>query len=106
MTWLRTTCLALFVLALRMPSSGQTFGEITGVVADSTGGVVVGAIVTLTNTQTNATRTSSTNSTGNYSFPALLPGVYNVKAEMQGVQSGVRHGGEGRVRQVGVLYLQ
>src|SRR5260370_40385777 len=62
-------------LALAQPSFGQTFGEITGVVTDSTGGVVLNATVTVVNPQTNATRTATTNASGNYAFPALLPGI-------------------------------
>ena len=68
------------VLGLAVSSRAQTFGEITGEISDSTGGVVVGATVTVTNPQTSLTRQTTTNTAGNYAFPALLPGVYNVKA--------------------------
>ena len=46
----------LGLLLLSAPSMAQTFGEITGVVADSSGAVVGGATVTITNPQTNFTR--------------------------------------------------
>jgi Carboxypeptidase regulatory-like domain len=61
--------ICLWVVALALPLSGQTFGEITGEVTDSTSGVVVGATVTITNPQTNFTRQATTNTAGNYSFP-------------------------------------
>jgi hypothetical protein len=93
-------------LALAQPTFGQTFGQITGVVTDSTGGVVANATVTVVNPQTNAARTTTTNSTGNYAFPALLPGIYDVKVEAQGFQSEVRNGVELQVQQVARLDFQ
>src|SRR5262245_53438430 len=72
------------------PLSAQTFGQITGIVADATGGVLVGASVTVTNKQTAATVTQQANTAGVYVFPNLLPGVYNVKVEMDGFRGVVR----------------
>jgi hypothetical protein len=89
---MRTRLLGILVLASVLPCSGQTFGDITGVVIDSAGGLVPGAAVTVTNSATNLTRTVTTNTAGNYSFPSLQPGVYNVKVEMQGFQT-ENHGG-------------
>src|SRR5215475_9829668 len=80
----------LFAAALTGPGFGQTFGEITGVVTDPTGAILAGATVTVTNPETNFTRRVTTNASGNYSFPALLPGTYNVRAEMQGFQTEIR----------------
>ena len=87
-------------------SFAQTFGTITGVVTDSTGGVIVNATITVTNSDTNVTRTTTTNSSGAYTVSALLPGVYNVRAEMQGLQSEVRNGVELQVQQVARLDFQ
>src|SRR5207248_887480 len=89
-----------------LPSLGQTFGEITGEVTDSSGAVVIGASVSVTNPQTNFTRTATTNNAGAYSFPALLPGVYNVRAEMQGFQSELRTGVGLQVQQVARIDFQ
>src|SRR6266851_9786926 len=88
------------MLALSFAGFAQTVGQVTGVVTDPSGSIVVGATVTITNSQTNATRTTTTNSAGNYAFPALQPGVYNVKAEMQGFQGQVREGMELQVEQI------
>ena len=52
---------------MSLPVSAQTYGEITGTVADTTGAVVAGATVTVTNTATNQTRVVETNEVGNYS---------------------------------------
>jgi Carboxypeptidase regulatory-like domain len=70
------------------------------VVADSSGGLVVGATVTVTNPETGVTRTATTNTAGNYTFPSLLPGVYSVKSEMQGFQAEIHNGVELQVQQV------
>src|SRR6202140_3220429 len=89
---------AMFVLSVT--GFAQTAGQITGQVTDASDAIVVGATVTVTNSQTNVARTITTNSAGDYTFPAIPPGVYNVKAEMQGFQVEIRQGVELQVEQV------
>ena len=91
--------LYFLAVALALPAFSQTFGEITGVVSDSSGAVVVDAKITVTNPQTGFARETITNNTGNYTFPNLLPGLYNVRAERQSFQSGVRNSIELQVQQ-------
>ena len=91
------------LLAPALPSFAQTFGQITGQVTDASGGILVGATVTVTNTQTNQVREAQTNTSGSYAFPNLLPGVYNVKVDLQGFQSKVRNGVELQVQQTARL---
>ncbi|MDQ2949476.1 MAG: carboxypeptidase-like regulatory domain-containing protein, partial [Acidobacteriota bacterium] len=62
----------------------QTFGEITGEVRDSSGAVVPGANVTIEDRDRGTHRSGVTNDSGVYTFPSLLPGTYNVKAEKSG----------------------
>jgi hypothetical protein len=93
-------------LALAAPTFGQTFGQITGLVTDASGGVLVGATVTVTNPQTSFTRTEATNGSGQYSFPNLLPGLYNVAVGAQGFQNVIRNGVELQVQQVARLDFQ
>ncbi|MBX5495544.1 MAG: TonB-dependent receptor [Bryobacteraceae bacterium] len=69
---------------------GQTFGEITGEIRDATGAVIAGATVTVTNLNTNATRTAVSNEAGVYSFPLLVPGSYSAKVEKVGFKSATR----------------
>src|SRR5271169_3538420 len=97
---MRVTCVLGAVLALSIPGFSQTVGQVTGLVTDPNGSIIVGATVTITNSQTNVSRKATTNSAGNYSFPALLPDVYNVKAEMQGFKGEVREGVELQVEQI------
>jgi hypothetical protein len=59
-------------------------GTITGSVSDSSGAVVPGATVTITNTATNVATTLTTNQAGSYTAPSLPAGTYNVRVEAQG----------------------
>src|SRR5262247_367487 len=85
---------ALFVgmasLLLCAPSFAQTLGTITGEVKDSTGAVLPGATVTVINKATNATRTTAANEVGLFEFPALPPGQYTVKSELDGFKTAAR----------------
>ncbi len=85
---MRRSLFAGFVwLLLCAPAFAQTLGTITGVVKDSSGAVIPGVTVTVTNTGMNAARDVQTNASGIYSFPALPPGNYSVKAELQGFKT-------------------
>ncbi|HLH04240.1 MAG TPA: TonB-dependent receptor [Bryobacteraceae bacterium] len=64
-----------------VPLHSQTFGEITGHVSDPSGAPMAGAKVFLTSVATNAVRTTVTTGSGDYTFPALEPGFYNVRVE-------------------------
>jgi hypothetical protein len=69
------------ILALiSLPAFSQTLGQITGRITDSSGAAVAGANVTLANTATNSVRNTLTTDDGDYTFPSVPPGVYNVKA--------------------------
>jgi hypothetical protein len=74
-------------LLLCAPCVAQTLGTITGEVRDSTGAVVPGATVTVVNKDTNATRTTTSNAVGLFDFPALPPGPYTVKSELEGFKT-------------------
>jgi len=76
--------LALLCLLFGLPAFGQTFGEITGEVRDTSGASVPGVNVTIINAATNANRSTVSTEAGIYSFPSLPPGVYNLRAEKQG----------------------
>ena len=91
-------CLLLASMAL-LPAYSQTFGEITGEVKDSAGAVIVGAKVTVTNRATTAIRETVTTGAGLYSFPALQPGVYDVKVENPGFRAATTNGIELQVQQ-------
>ena len=81
---MRATLLFGAMLCFGFPVSGQTFGEITGRVNDPSGAGVPNAVLTLTNTSTNAVRQTGSTGDGDYSFPSVPPGTYIVKATHPG----------------------
>ena len=62
-------------------------GTIRGVAHDPSGAIVPGAVVTLTNQQTNNSKTDTSSSEGEYEFPLLQPGVYRLEVTAPGFQS-------------------
>ena len=66
--------------ALSAISQTSALGGIAGEVRDSTGAVVSGATVVVTNTGTGSSRTLQTDSAGHYAASFLQPGTYEVVA--------------------------
>src|SRR5215468_12427523 len=67
---------------------GQGFqGGLRGSVRDAGGAVVPGVEVALTNEATSLSRTTVTNDSGEYSFAALEPGSYGLKASLAGFKT-------------------
>jgi len=64
-------------------------GKIVGTVRDASGAILSAATVTVTETQTNAERKTTSNSEGEYVVTQLKPGTYTVKAERQGFKTAV-----------------
>ncbi len=87
------------LLVVFAPASAQTGGQITGEVKDPSGAFIPNASVTVTNTATNAARSTTTNSDGIYSFPDLTPGVYQVKVMSPGFDIVVKANVELQVQQ-------
>lgn len=80
----------LFLAILAAPAFSQfEGGSILGTVRDTSGGVIQGAKITLTNLDTNISATAATDSNGNYEFPAVRVGRYKVTAELQGFSTAV-----------------
>ena len=67
-------------------------GTITGTVKDSSGAVVPGAKLGITNINTGVARSAVTSSLGNFEFPLLSPGTYRLTAEFTGFKRYIRDG--------------
>ncbi len=64
--------------ATRLPAQTAATGTIAGTVTDSSGAVVPGAAVVITDTDTGAVRTLVTNGAGQYNITFLQPGHYEI----------------------------
>jgi hypothetical protein len=62
---------------------------IRGTITDPSGAAVSGASITLTNLETNQSRTQTTNSSGSYAFELVPPGEYRVQIEAKGFRKKV-----------------
>ena len=62
----------------------QVNGSITGAVTDSSGSAIAGATVKLTSESTSAAMTANSNVEGNFTFAAVLPGIYTIGIEHPG----------------------
>jgi hypothetical protein len=81
----RVIAIALLISSLAAPASAQfDTASVVGTVRDSSGAIVPGATVTLTNTATGVSATRPTNAEGSYEFFTVRPGLYIVTAEKQG----------------------
>lgn len=95
-----TAVLALLLIIAWMSTvnapawSQTTTGSISGTVTDQSGGALLNAEVVAVNEATRETHKTSSNSSGNYIFPALVPGNYVVHASATGFatqnQTGIR----------------
>ena len=76
--------LILAVLAIASVGFAQTgTTSLRGAILDSSGAVIAGATVTLSNSQTGFERSVVTEETGTYEFLGLTPGVYSLRVEKE-----------------------
>ncbi len=80
----------LFITLVGLASAQAPTGTITGVVHDPSGSVVRGALVKVASLATGLERSGGTSEQGDYSFPALLAGEYEVAIEALGFHRSVR----------------
>ncbi|HWP43675.1 MAG TPA: carboxypeptidase regulatory-like domain-containing protein, partial [Blastocatellia bacterium] len=81
---LRAVMCALTVLWLAGTAQAQFKASIQGTVKDPTGAVVSGAMVTVTNRETNRSQQVTSSDNGFYRVTGLPPGTYTVSAELTG----------------------
>lgn len=68
------------------------YGSIYGTVTDKTGAAIPNAQITVTDEAKGTVFTTTSNATGDYSVPHLIPDVYDVKATAKGFQAFVTTG--------------
>ena len=87
--WVVALAIAFFAGGVR---AQDTSGKIVGAITDSSGAVVSGAVVTVTNTGTGIAQKAKTDSTGYYEARNLPIGSYQVAAEAEGFNKAVSAG--------------
>lgn len=93
MRFLRSVfAVVLFALLVCAAFAQQETANITGEVKDSSGAVVPGASVTITNTETGVSVRSETNEQGFFVVPSMKPGPYSITVEKTGFRKMVRSG--------------
>jgi hypothetical protein len=75
--------------SLALSQSRET-GAVLGQVIDGQGAALPGVTVTVSGPNLMGTRSTVTDAEGSYRFPALPPGTYMVKAELDGFKTVVR----------------
>ncbi|MBP1767527.1 MAG: hypothetical protein H6P98_1642, partial [Candidatus Aminicenantes bacterium] len=80
----------LFIFSSLAFSQSRDTGAINGVITDQQGAALPGVSVTVSSPNLMGTRTAISEADGTYRFPALPPGDYTVKAELNGFKTVVR----------------
>jgi hypothetical protein len=82
---LRSVLIAwLFAIGTGTALAQSTFATLTGTVTDSSGAVLPGVTITVTNIGTEGTRSLVTDAVGNYQVPNLDAGGYRIVAALSG----------------------
>jgi hypothetical protein len=77
----------LGVAAAAAAQTRATTADLAGTVVDQSSAVLPGATVTAQNVDTNHVRSAMTDERGHFLIPALPPGTYDVRTELQGFTS-------------------
>jgi hypothetical protein len=93
------TALCATLVTFAVAGYGQTVGEITGHLSDSTGASLPAAAITLTSLTTGAVRAAISTDAGDYSLPSVPPGLYRVKVEHPGFKAVISNNVEVQVQQ-------
>jgi outer membrane receptor protein involved in Fe transport len=87
----RFTLVFLLVAGAAAPILAQGLQTaIVGLVRDSSGAVIPGVTVTITNRETGVVRSTVTDAEGNYRMTSLVAGAYDVAAELPSFKTAIR----------------
>jgi len=84
---IRLVALCLILITGVWANAQTVTGRILGTVVDQTGAAIRGATVTLLDTQRGTARVLTTDDSGAYVAPNLLPGIYRVRVEAKGFKT-------------------
>src|SRR5438874_5276669 len=78
--------LALLVATLTVAYAQSDTASLSGAITDSGAGFIPGAKVTLRNVATRSQRTALSDGQGLYRFSLLIPGIYDITIDSQGMK--------------------
>ena len=85
-----TSVLSLCLMCSPLTFAQGTGGRILGRVSDSSGAVLSGAKITLTNEATGVSSETTTNGNGDYGFPQVAVGVYRMEFDLAGFKKNLQ----------------
>ena len=97
---------SLLLLSSAAANAQVTTADLVGTIKDTSGAVVPGVTVALTNEATGVTRSATTGDGGTYIFTSLQPGRYRLFAELPGFRKVERTGVELQVNQRAQIDLE
>jgi len=77
----------LFVFTLPLRSQTVAVAEVAGTVSDESGAAIAGASVTITETEKNQSRATTSDNDGHYIFPSLPVGPYRIDVTSSGFKA-------------------
>src|SRR5258708_4458237 len=90
----RLACCAAILLLLGLSTGSlhaQANAGITGTATDTSGAVVAGAAVTITDVDTGVASRTTTSSAGTYTVTGLNPGMYKIETTSTGFKQNVQN---------------
>jgi len=81
--------LVLFLISTTSATGQAVYGSVRGTITDASGGVLPGVSVTITSRDRNTSDTVVTDAEGVYHKERLLPGVYEIKTDLQGFKQAI-----------------
>jgi Carboxypeptidase regulatory-like domain len=84
----RAIFVVLALILISLPALAQsTAGRVLGSITDPSGASVAGATVVVTDVDRGSSRTLTTDASGDYVVPDLMPGTYKIHVEARGFKS-------------------
>ena len=80
---MKLPCAALLLFCMATSMAAQSTGNVAGAIVDQTGAPLPGVRVTIRGV---AVRTAETGAAGDFAFPALPEGGYEISAELSGFE--------------------
>src|SRR5216684_487646 len=92
MDFVRNALITISLITLQQATWAAVSGRIAGTITDPSGAAIPGALITVTNTAQGIKAKAATGTRGDYSFPSLPVGSYDILFEAKGFRSEKRTG--------------